>query len=94
MLIDGGRNGYMATVRNLAKPTAEWTPLGVPLAAMCTVPTPGSVHERAYTAPAAAGGAGTGGASSSSAVVHSGVRPVIESAPVNIGGCAYAEWKK
>lgn len=36
-LIDNGKTGYMAIVRNLAAPTKDWQPGGCPLASMMTV---------------------------------------------------------
>jgi pyrophosphate--fructose-6-phosphate 1-phosphotransferase len=40
-LLAAGRTGYLAAVRNLAAPPAEWAPVGVPLASLLTVPLPG-----------------------------------------------------
>jgi len=93
-LVVGGFTGYMATVRRLAAPPAEWEPAGVPLTAMMSVPLPGTVHEVAYSAAGAAAGAGASGAASGAAPAHKGARPVIESAPVDVHSSAFAELRR
>jgi diphosphate-dependent phosphofructokinase len=67
----------MATVRNLAAPVASWKPIGIPLAALLSVPAAG----------AAIGTSGSpfGGADGA----HVGVRPVIASAPVDTTGAPF-----
>ena len=42
-LVVAKRNGYMATVRGLAGPVEEWTPMGVPLVGELSLPPPGKV---------------------------------------------------
>jgi pyrophosphate--fructose-6-phosphate 1-phosphotransferase len=37
VLISGGLNGYLSSVRNLTAPSAEWIPGGVPLTSMMNI---------------------------------------------------------
>jgi 6-phosphofructokinase len=79
-LIIGGYTGYMATVTHLNKPLSQWLPVGVPLSAMMTVPTPGTVLAQAYATTKSSAGDAAG---------HTGVRPVIESSPVDVHGATF-----
>jgi diphosphate-dependent phosphofructokinase len=83
-LVAGGHNGYMATARNLAGPVSSWEPSGVPFTAMMSVPAPGSPLALAASASGAAAAAPGSGASAT----H-GVRPAIDSAPVDVHGGAF-----
>lgn len=84
-----GCNGYLATIRGLAKPVAEWVPAGVPLTAMVSVPvSAGGDFVSTGAAPAASriGGAGAGAgaaAATQTALVKVGARPVVASVGVD-----------
>ena len=77
-LAAGGYNGYMATVRKLAKPVSAWEPAGIPLTAMTSVP--------AVSAATVMGGGQSfaKALSTLSAAKGTGERPVVESREVDI----------